>query len=191
MAERAQITSVEAIESFRSKLIEYVSQMRPALGEAGNEVVRTRAWLQGEHRMTWEHELRLRLRRLEQAKQDLSNAISGQLNEAAALHRVTVQRAQSAVDQAKAKLQVMKKWGQEIENRAAPLMKQVDQLHGFLAVDMVRGVAQLDNVLKALEAYRNVTPTHRTTPASASPAETGVTVPEPPAAEPDGTEETK
>jgi hypothetical protein len=186
MAERAQITSVEAIESFRSKLIEYISQMRPTLGEVSSEVVRMRVWLQGEHRIYWEGELRRRARRLEEAKQELFNATMANLNEAAALHRMAVQRAQRAVQEAETKLLVLKKWSREIENRAAPLMKQVDQLYGFLAVDMARGVAHLDNVLKALEAYRNVTPTHRDAPATASP--TGV---EPVAPEQAKTEETK
>jgi len=158
MAQSAQITSVEAIESFRSKLIEFIAQMRPALGEVGSEVVRTRVWLQSDHRQYWEQELRLRNRRLEEAKQELFNATMAQLNDAAALHRMTMQRAQRAVREAEAKLLVLKKWGRELENRTAPLMKQVDQLHGFIAVDMIRGVAHLDEILKALEAYRQVTP---------------------------------
>ena len=190
MAERAQITSVEAIESFRSKLIEYISQMRPAVGEIGSEVTRTRAWLQGDQRLYWEHELRLRARRLEAAKGELSNATMAQLGESAALHRVAVRRAQEAVSEAEAKLKLLKLWSRELENRTAPLVKQVDQLYGFLAVDMVRGVAQLDNTLKALEAYRNVTPTHRNAPASNSPAGSDAAAASPPAAEPK-TEETK
>ena len=171
MAESAQITSVEAIESFRSKLIEFISQMRPALGEVGNEVLRTRVWLQDEHRRYWENELRLRYRRLEEAKQELFNATMAQLNDAAALHRMTMQRMQRAVQEAEAKLLVLKKWSRDLENRTAPLMKQVDQLYGFLAVDMVRGVAHLDQILKALEAYRNV----NVTPTATGPVPDGGT----------------
>ena len=168
MAEQAQITSVDAIESFRSKLIEYINSMRPALGEVGSEVLRTRVWLQGEHRHYWEHELRLRSRRLEEAKLELFNASLSQLNEAAALHRMAVQRAQRAVREAEAKLLTLKKWSRDIENFTAPLMKQVDQLQGFLASDLARAVIQLEQVLKALEAYRNVTVTR---PGLPNPAE--------------------
>ena len=74
MAEKAQITSVEAIESFRAKLIVFLGQARPVLEEIGNEVVQTRLWLQNEQRTFWEHQLRLRGRRLEEAKQELFNA---------------------------------------------------------------------------------------------------------------------
>lgn len=190
MAERAQISSVEAIESFRSKLIEYISQMRPTLGEISSEVMRTRAWLQGEQRLYWEHELKLRGRRLEMARQELSNATMAQLNESAALHRMAVQRAQKAVAEAEAKLKLLKKWSREIEDRAAPLVKQVEQLYGFLAVDLVKGAAYLDNVLKALEAYRNVTPTHRDAPSSSSPGGSEAAAESPAATEPKP-EETK
>src|ERR1700761_4450710 len=156
MADQAQISSVEAIEFFRAKLIEYVGQMRPTLGEIGNEVVRTRMWLDGEHRHFWERELRLRARRLEEAKQELFNATMAQLNEAAALHHMAVNRAKRAVEEAERKLKLLRKWSRDIDQQAAPLMKQVDQLHGFVGIDMGKAVAYLDNILKSLEAYRNM-----------------------------------
>ena len=176
MAERAQITSVEAVEAFRSNLIEYLSQMRPALCEVGSEVVRTRVWLQDEHRLFWEHELRLRSRRLEEAKQEMFNATLSQMHDSVALRRMAMQRAQNAVREAEGKLVALKKWSRELENRTAPLMKQVDQLYSFLAIDMVRAVTHLDQIIKALDAYRSVAPP------SPSPAT---------AAEPEKTEEPK
>ena len=179
MADQAQISSVEAIESFRAKLIEYLGQMRPTLGEIGNEVVRTRVWLEGEHRHHWERELRQRGRRLEEAKQELFNATMAQLNEAAALHRMAVTRAQRAVEEAQAKLVKLKKWSRDIDNRAAPLMKQVDQLHGFVGVDMARAIAYLDNILKSLEAYRNVRSTARDGMSTPMPAPTPDETPKP------------
>ena len=45
MPERAHVTSVDALELFRSQLIVYLSKARPALDEVSAEVVRTRVWL--------------------------------------------------------------------------------------------------------------------------------------------------
>jgi hypothetical protein len=73
-----------------------------------------------------------------------------------ALLQMAVQRTQRAVHEAEAKLKLLKRWDNELDNRAAPLMKQIEQLHGFLASDMARAVAYLDQTLKALDAYRNV-----------------------------------
>jgi len=156
MPAQAQITSVEAIETFRANLIVYLAQMRPVLDEASNELARTRLWLQGEQRMFWQQEMRLRARKLEEAKQELFNATLSDLQAGSALHQMTVQRARRAVEEAETKLGRLKKWDRDLENRAAPLLKQTEQLQGFLAADMARAVAYLDQVLKTLEAYRSV-----------------------------------
>ena len=158
MAQQAQITSVEAIESFRASLVVYLSQMRPLLDEISREAVQTRLWVQNDRRRFWELELRRRLRKLEEARQELFNAKLSILQEASSLHYMAVQRAQRAVAEPEAKLSVIKKWNLELEDRAAPLTKQVEQLHGFLIMDMGRAVAYLDQVLDALAAYRGVTP---------------------------------
>jgi chromosome segregation ATPase len=156
MAEKAQITSVEAIESFRSSLIVFLGQSRPALEEVGSELARMKQWLQDDRRVFWQTELRKRGRKLEEAKQELFNATLSQLNEASALHHMAVQRGQRAVQEAEDKLKILKKWERELENRAAPLMKQVDQLHGFLLTDMAGAVAHLGQVIQALDAYTSV-----------------------------------
>jgi hypothetical protein len=157
MAENARISSVEAIESFRAKLIVFLGHARPVLEEVGNELTRTQNWLQNDQRRLWETELRRRERRLEEAKQELFNATLSPLQSgSSALNHMAVQRAQRAVREAETKLGILKKWDSELENRAAPLKKQTEQLHGFLATDMVRAVAYLDQILGTLEAYRNV-----------------------------------
>jgi hypothetical protein len=173
MTGQAQITSVEAIESFRSKLIVFLTQARSVLDEAANELSRTRLWLQNDQRALWEHELRSRGRRLEEAKQELFNAKLSQFQESTALHLMAVQRNQRAMQDAEDHIGALKKWDRELENRAAPLMKQTDQLQGFLATDMMQAVAYLDQALKALDAYRNVSAPHTEKAAVVIPAKTG------------------
>ena len=175
MAGEAQITSVEALENFRAQLIVYLGQVRPVMEEVANEMARSRLWLQHDQRMLWSQELRRRERQLEEAKQELFNAtISSLSTGTAALLQMTVQRAQRAVQEAEAKLKLLKRWDNELESRSAPLMKQIEQLQGFLATDMTRAIAYLDQVLRALDAYRNV----------AAPRSDKPVVPEPAAEEP-------
>ena len=157
MAGKAQITSVEALETFRARLIVFLGQARPVMEEVGNEMSRTRLWLQHDQRMFWEQELRRRERRLEESKQELFNAtISSIPTGTAALLQMAVQRSQRAVQEAETKLKLLKRWDNELDNRSAPLMKQIEQLHGFLASDMARAVAYLAQALKALDAYRSI-----------------------------------
>ena len=173
MTGQAQITSVEAIELFRSKLIVYLTQARSVLDEAANELSRTRLWLQNDQRTLWEHQMRLRWRRLEEAKQELFNAKLSQFQESTALHLMAVQRSQRAVSEAEDHIGALKKWDRELENRAAPLMKQTEQLQGFLGTDMTKAVAYLDQALKALDAYRNVATPRTEAAAAVKPAKTG------------------
>ena len=156
MAGRAQVTSVEAVESFRGSLIVFLKSARAALEEASDEIFRARAWVQDDRRLHWEHEMRLRSRKLEEARAELFSARLSQFQDSAALQLMGVQRAERAVREGEAKLSVIKKWSREMENRTDPLLKQLNQLQGFLTTDMGRAVTYLAQVVKTLEAYASV-----------------------------------
>ncbi len=156
MASAAQITSVEAIETFRARLIVYLGQMRPLLEEITHEAVQARLWIEGEQQHFWQDQFRRRYRKLEEARQELFSARLSNFQEASALHHMAVTRAQRAVTEAEEKLATLRKWGLEIEDRTAPLTRQVDALQSFLTTDMGGAVAYLDQVLSALAAYREV-----------------------------------
>ena len=153
MATQAQITSVEAIELFRAALIVFTSQARPALEEVSGEMTRTRLWLQNDQRRFWENERRVRSKKLEQAQQELFTARLSQFQESTSLLMMSVHRAQNAVRLAEEKLVRLKQWDRELENRSAPLLKEVEQLHGFLTAEMPRAIAYLGQVVKTLDAY--------------------------------------
>ena len=158
MAQPAKITSVEAIEAFRASLIVYLSKARPVLEEVSAEVARARSWVQHDQRLHWENQLRLRKRKLEETQQELFNARLSQFKPSTALQHLKMQRAQAAVKEVEEKLAVLRKWDREMENRTDPLVKQVEQLTGFLTTDMARAVAYLEQVIKALEAYVGTLP---------------------------------
>jgi hypothetical protein len=156
MAEQAQVTSVEAIESFRASLILFLSKVRPTLEEVSDEVMRLQAWIQNDQRRFWESELRKRGLKLEEAKQELFNAALSQLQQATALQLMAVQRAQRAVREAEDKLDTVKKWERALEDRTAPLVKQVEEFHGFLITEMGKAIAQLVQIVKTLDTYTKV-----------------------------------
>lgn len=158
MPEKAQVTSVEAIEAFRAQLVVYLAQMRPVLEEISSEVTRTRSWLEDDRRRYWQQEMRVRARRLEDARQELFTASLDRKGEAGSFQQLAVQRAQREMRVVEEKLAVVKKWDRDLENKSSPLVKQMEQLHGFLTVEMERAVAYLDQAIRALDAYRSVAP---------------------------------
>ena len=153
MAGQAKITSVEAIELFRAALIVFTSQARPALEEISGERLRTRLWLENEQRRFWENERRVRNKKLEQAQQELWTARLSQFQDSTSLQLMAVHRAQQAVHEADAKLAALKKWDRDLDNRSAPLLKEVDQLHSFLTGEIPKAVAYLAQVVRVLDAY--------------------------------------
>ncbi len=66
------------------------------------------------------------------------------------------ERRKRAVQEAEEKLALLKKWDRELENLTDPLVKPVDQLQGFLAMDMNKAVAFLAQSIQVLEAYTDV-----------------------------------
>jgi len=128
MTTRANITSVDAVKSFRSSLIVYTSKARPTLEEVTSDVIRMRVWLETEQRVFWEAEGRRRLRRLEEAKQKYFTArLSLMRGEASAAEKMAVTRAQNAVDEADGKLRIIKKWNKEFDARTEPLARQLEK----------------------------------------------------------------
>ena len=158
MADRAKVTSVEAIESFRANLILYLPKARGALEEMSSEVLRTRLWLQIDQKGYWERQFRLRSRELERAQAELFGARLSKIQTATAAQQIAVSKARRALRESETKLQALRKWDRDLENRTDPMVKQLEQLNDFLIRDMVRAVASLAQMVKTLQAYGSVTP---------------------------------
>jgi hypothetical protein len=156
MAENANISSIDAIAAFRATLILFLSKARPLLEETSGEIIRMRQWLENDQRRHWEHQNRLRGRKLEEARAELFNATLSKLQDASSLHYMAVQRAERATRESEGKLSVVKKWSRDLEERTGPLVKQTEQFQTYLATDMTRAIAYLDQVLRTLEAYASV-----------------------------------
>ena len=172
MPDKVNITSVEALDDFRAKLVIYLSKARPTLEEVAADVTRTRVWLENDQRIHWENQVRRRTKVLEQAQQALFSSRVSALREASGAEQMAVQRAKRSLDEAAAKLQVLKKWNREFASQVEPLVKQLDKLHTFLSHDMLKAIAYLTQQVKTLDDYAGLTP------ASAS-----VTPPPPPSGE--------
>src|SRR5271157_2406594 len=123
MAERAYVSSVDALEAFRTNLVLYVSKARPTLEEVSADVLRMRVWLENEQRTHWENQVRRRTRELEEAQQELFSARISNLGEESAVAVMAYHRARRNLDDAHAKLRVLKQWNREFESRVQPLVK--------------------------------------------------------------------
>ena len=179
MPEKAHVSSIDAIESFRAAVLIYLSKTRPVLDDAAGEVMRTREWLRNDRRIYWENQLRRRTSNLEQARQALFSAELSNLRAPSSSELLAVQRAKRAVDEAEERLKTIKRWTRDLDNHVEPLVKQLEQLRTVLSNDLPKAVAYLTQVIKMLDAYANVSASDL--PASAgsdSPAQSESPAPE-------------
>ncbi len=158
MAERARVTSVDALDAFRSNLIVYLSKARPTLEEVSSDVMRTRVWLEDEQRTYWQNQLRVRSRALEEAQQELFSARISNFRDESAAEVMAFRRAKQQVEEAQAKLRLVKTWARDFDHRVQPLLKQIEKLHTVLSNDMVKAAAHLAEAIKTLHAYAGIAP---------------------------------
>jgi hypothetical protein len=175
MPERAHVTSVDAIKSFKSNLIVYLSKARPTLEEISADILRLRLWLQDDQQAHWDGEIRRRARKLEDAQQAMFSARISNLSDATSAEQMALVRAKRAMDEAQEKLRTVKRWTRDFDSRVEPMAKQLAKLQTMLAEEMPRALAYLTQAIGSLDAYANVTPiaavtAEAETPASAAPA---------------------
>ena len=156
MATRAKVTSVDALEMFRSQLIVYLSKARPAMEEISSDVARIRTWLEHDQRIYWEKEVRRRMKKLEDAQQALFSAEISNLREAMMVEKMAVHKARRALDEADEKLKIVKKWTREYGHRVDPLAKQLEKLHTLLVTEMPKAVTYLGETVKTLHDYAEI-----------------------------------
>ncbi len=172
MSGQAKISSIDALEAFRADLIRYIDKARVALEDMEGDVRRTQTWLDTDRKQYWERELREWMKKLHQAAQELYSANLTNPQASNAFQKMAVVKARRGVEEAVAKLRVVKKWRQSFETRAAPLLRQLDPLFQLVGQQLPKGVHSLGESIAALQAYaEKFTPA--VAPMPSPPLETG------------------
>ena len=153
MSDQAKVTSLDALERFRADLIIFITTAHRCVDEAGDEVRRTRQWLQGEQRTHWEGAARQRKRVLDQAEADLYSARLSGLKDRTIVQEEAVRKAKRAMAEAEDKLRVLKKWNRDFDNNADPLVKRLEGMRYFLDHDLPKALTFLVQAQKTLESY--------------------------------------
>jgi hypothetical protein len=191
MPERAQVTSIDAIEAFRAGIVNYIGKSRPVLEDAIDDVLRTRDWLEQDQRAHWENQLKRRRRAVEEAEQAVFSARISNLREVSTAETQALIKARRALAEAEEKFRAVRKWIRDFDNRVGPMVKQLEQVRTMLGNTMPKAVTHLAALVKSLDAYANTsTGTVLETPAvevpaeAAAPAQTAAESPQPEAPKP-------
>jgi hypothetical protein len=158
MADKAKITSLDAIKSFREALIIYLSKARPTVEEVSADVKRTKNWMEYEQKTFWEGRRKRIAKELEEAQAALFSAKMSNLREPSVAEQMAVVHTKRALVHAEGKLKMIKYWDREFPNQSEPLEKQVEKLQSIFATDMAQAVAYLTQMIITLEEYAALAP---------------------------------
>ncbi len=153
MADQAKITSLDALEAFRAHMIVFLNKAHTRLDEVGDEVRRTRSWIQTDQRLYWEGQIRRRRKILEAAEQELMTARLSSLRDNLTRQMIAVRRAKESLTEAEEKLRKVKAWARDFETAIEPLSKKLESLRGVLNHELPKSIAYLLQTQRILEGY--------------------------------------
>lgn len=171
MATEAKVRSLDALESFRSSLIVYLTKARRSVEQVSEELKRTRVWVMNDQRVYWTEQLRKRSRMLDQANAELMTAKLSYFQKNLNTQQQAVRKAKAAVEQAHEKLESVKRWNRDFDRHADPLARKLESLRHFLEHVLPEGVSQIGQLHRLLESYAEVRGAPATAPASVAQPE--------------------
>ena len=167
MPDRANVSSIDTIDRFRSSLIVYLEKARATVDDVSDDVQKTKFWLEGEQTRKWQMEIRKRTRRLEEAQQELFTARLSGFTEDTQFQQMAVNRAKRELEAAEQKMKTIRRWMRDFDSVVMPVAKQLEKIDSVLTGTMPKAIAHLTEITKALEAYAGV---HKSMPTMSSAA---------------------
>ena len=153
MPQKAQMHSVDALESFRVKLVQYLEKASAAMDDAGSDVKRTLFWLEDEQKPYWENQVRLKRRALEEIQNEVFGAKLSQMRNSNDAQQIALLRAKRAFHEAEEKLRRSKMWRRRFQSEVEPLGREVEKLQTVMVQDLKKGAAFLERIIRTLEDY--------------------------------------
>lgn len=153
----ARVRSLDALNTWRSSLIVFRTKAGRGVGQVGEEVKRMRQWLETVQRPHWEMEIKKRSRKCDQANQELISARFSTMRGTIMVQEQALRKAKAALQEAEDKLRKTKRWILDFDRVLEPLVKKLENFDYYLEHDMAKGIAQMEQLSRALEGYTQTT----------------------------------
>lgn len=158
MAEQARVTSIEAIEAFRNRLVLFRDRAGRVLDEVSEQLARTRNWLEHDQPARYQQELRRLQRELERREQELLSARLSPFRDSTLPEEALVRRLRREVEDLEARLRRVRQWQQRFDSHLHPMARRLETLRDHLGQDVARALGYLTEVLRSLTAYAAIQP---------------------------------
>jgi hypothetical protein len=158
MGTQARIHDSKALLDAKAALVAFVEAVTTAIAGVDADVSRLSLWLNQDRPMHWKHEIRRREDQVLAAKTDIQRKIISQAPEPVSLvlERKAVARCQERVDEARRRLEQVKRWSPKWEKDSHLYKSGVAALSEALHRDIPMAIQRLEKMLLALEAYERL-----------------------------------
>jgi len=149
----AHVTNLESLERFRSSLVLFLERAHLILDEVGEEVKRTRIWLQSEQRLKLTLEMKRLHRELETLEAELFSARLSDLAQKKTGAQMLVNQKRRETRELEDTQRKVAGWLRNYDSIVETEAKKVEKLRHHLDTDMVRAVTYLNEAIRQLNAY--------------------------------------
>jgi hypothetical protein len=149
----AHVTNLESLERFRSSLVLFLERANLILDEVGEEVKRTRIWLQTEQRLKLTLEMKRIHRELEMLEAELFSARLSDLAQKKTGVQMLVNQKRRETRELEETQRKVAGWLRGYDSIVETEAKKVEKLRHHLDTDMVRAVTYLKEAILQLNAY--------------------------------------
>jgi len=155
MAESVNVKSLDALQEFRSALIQFIDKAKRATSTAESEVYSVQAFVSKTQFMYWRSKIRKSEEKLSQAKSELYRAsISQPDNPRGPTDQIKlVKKRQEEIKYAHQQLARTQHWTRIIEHQNHEYRSAMTPLTASLDGDLQKTVVKIDNAIASIELY--------------------------------------
>ena len=161
-SEKADVRSIDAIERFRIKLIDFIDAGRMSLTEAESDIEKNIGWLQRDRIPHWTRQIRKRQELLTRAKGDLyrkqMQSTSKDGRASVVDEKRALRRAEERLDEAQRRMQLSKRWIRTLERELALYKGNVSGFSAAVERDLPNAASLLKKMTENLEKYLALSP---------------------------------
>jgi len=157
MAQRANVTSIDAVDDFAAALLAFKQEATGVLEGLEQQIERAVQWIQQDQRQYWKHELRRSEQQLQEAKINLQRCLTfkriGDHRPSCIEEKRAVERAKRRHQLCREKNELVRRWSLSISRAVFEYKAGVGELGQWLETDAARSVGLLKRIAQTLEEY--------------------------------------
>lgn len=157
---KANISNPEILRTFREKYVKFDDECKQALGSVTSDVSRIVEWLRREQLSHWKRQFRKREEMVQSLRLEYLRAIQGdkyQGKSSGVDERKRLEKAQRMKTEAEEKIQLVKKWSMQLEQKTGKLLQPVSTLSTVLLEMSPKILQRLDQMRDSLDDYMKAT----------------------------------